>query len=426
MKTEMDQSGRAVVVVTGMGIVSCLGEGLQDNWAALTAGISGIRYITRFPTEGLATKIAGTIDIGGVSSENAVERSYDFARRAAWEALGQARLSGDFNGPMFLAAPPIEPDWGARFELGDRSGPSQTEGDVYQRFLAAMRAQPDPKFHEAVQFGSVADRLADEFGTRGLPVTLSTACASGATAIQLGVESIRQGRTDKALCIATEGSITAESLIRFNLLSALSTKNVPPEAASKPFSKDRDGFVFSEGAAVLVLESFAAARARGAPILGVVRGCADKVDPFHRTRSSPDGGPAIATIRAALEDAGLAAGQIDYVNAHGTSTPENDKMEFVAMSAVFEDRIWSVPVSANKSMIGHTITAAGAIEAVFSIQTMLSGVIPPTINYHNPDPAIPLDVVPNIARRRDVATVLSNSFGFGGQNASLVMSREVG
>jgi 3-oxoacyl-[acyl-carrier-protein] synthase II len=239
------------------------------------------------------------------------------------------------------------------------------------------------------------------------------------------MEAIRQGRAERALCVATEGSITAEALIRFNLLSALSTKNADPATASKPFSRDRDGFVFSEGAAALVLESLEAARARGARILAIASGCADKVDPFHRTRSSPDGSPAIATMKAALSDAGLGAGDIDYVNAHGTSTPENDKMEFLAMSAVFGDEINNVPVSANKSMIGHTITAAGAIEAVFSIQTMQTGIIPPTINYHSPDPAIPLDVVPNVSRRADVSTVLSNSFGFGGQNASLVLSREL-
>ncbi len=297
-------------------------------------------------------------------------------------------------------------------------------GDAYNRFLAALRERPDPVFHEAVLFGAISERLADRFGTRGLPVTLSTACASGATAIQLGVEAIRQGRAERALTVATDGSVSAEALIRFSLLSALSTQNDPPEKASKPFTKDRDGFVIAEGAATLVLESLESALARGATVLGILKGCGEKADSFHRTRSSPDGGPAIATIRAALEDAGINEDAIGYINAHGTSTPENDKMEYGAMLSVFGERLKAIPVSSNKSMIGHTLTAAGAVEAVFSLQTMLTGTLPPTINYQNPDPAIELDVVPNVKREASVSAVLSNSFGFGGQNASLVMTRE--
>jgi 3-oxoacyl-[acyl-carrier-protein] synthase II len=173
-----------------------------------------------------------------------------------------------------------------------------------------------------------------------------------------------------------------------------------------------------------VLESLEAAMARGARIHGILSGCGEKADHFHRTRSSPDGGPAIATIRAALEDAGLAAEDISYINAHGTSTPENDKMEYLSLSAVFGERMAEVPVSSNKSMIGHTLTAAGAVEAVFSLMTIATGVIPPTINYDNPDPTIPLDAVPNVKRDAAVTSVLSNSFGFGGQNACLVMSAE--
>lgn len=419
-----DHLGRPLVAVTGMGVITSLGQGLQDNWKALTSGISGIHAINRFPTEGLSTRISGTVDFMPVPAENSVERSFAFARATTEEALAQAGLSGDFNGPLFLAAPPVEPEWSDRFALADRAPPSTRSGDAYERFLAAMRERPDPVFMEAAQFGSISERLADAFGTRGLPVTLSTACASGATAIQLGVEAIRQGRTTRALTVATDGSVSAEALIRFSLLSALSTQNDPPEKASKPFSKDRDGFVIAEGAATLVLESLEAAIARGAKVLGILKGCGEKADHFHRTRSSPDGGPAIATIRAALADAGMDEGGIGYINAHGTSTPENDKMEYGAMLAVFGESLKSIPVSSNKSMIGHTLTAAGAVEAVFSLQTMLTGTLPPTINYVNPDPAIALDVVPNVKRDTQVAAVLSNSFGFGGQNASLVMARE--
>ncbi|MET0749094.1 MAG: beta-ketoacyl-ACP synthase [Rhizobium sp.] len=422
MTAYRDHLGRPIVAVTGMGIITSLGQGLSDNWNALTSGTSGIHYITRFPTDSISTRIAGTVDFIDVPVSNAVERSYAFARETTIEALAQAGISGDFNGPLFLAAPPIEPEWSARFELGDRSPPADHPGDAYERFLFAMRERNDPAFHEAASFGAISERLSDRFGTRGLPVTLSTACASGATAIQLGIEAIRQGRTDRALTVATDGSVSAEALIRFSLLSALSTQNDSPTKASKPFSKERDGFVIAEGAATLVLESLESAIARGARILGILKGAGDKADHFHRTRSSPDGAPAIATIRAALADAGVGIGDIGYINAHGTSTPENDKMEYSSMLAVFGDALAKIPVSSNKSMIGHTLTAAGAVEAVFSLQTMLSGTLPPTINYNNPDPTIDLDVVPNVKRQTQVHAVLSNSFGFGGQNASLVMA----
>jgi 3-oxoacyl-[acyl-carrier-protein] synthase II len=419
-----DHLGRPLVAVTGMGVVSSLGQGVEDNWTALTSGKSGIHPITRFPSEGLSTRICGTVDFIDIPAPNAVERSFAFARETTIEALAQAGISGDFGGPLFLAAPPIEPEWNDRFDLGDRVKPEQMTGNAYEQFLAVLREKADPAYHEAILFGSISERLADRFGTRGLPVTLSTACASGATAIQLGVEAIRQGRTDRALSVATDGSVSAESLIRFSLLSALSTNNDPPEKASRPFTKDRDGFVIAEGSATLVLESLEAAISRGARVLGIISGCGEKADDFHRTRSSPSGAPAIATIRAALEDAGLSADQIGYINAHGTSTPENDKMEYLSLSTVFGDRMPEVPVSSNKSMIGHTLTAAGAVEAVFSLLTISTGTLPPTINYDNPDPSIPLDVVPNVKRDATVTSVLSNSFGFGGQNACLVMSAE--
>lgn len=424
MTSYRDHKGRPIVAVTGMGIVSSLGRGKADNWQKLSGGVSGIHPISRFPTDGLSTKIAGTVEFVNVPLINATEISFAMAREATEEALAEAGLSGEFGGPLFLAAPPIEAEWSTRFGYADMARAIEAEGNAYERFNAVLRERADPDLHQAVLFGTISERLADKFGTRGLPVTLSTACASGATAIQLGVEAIRQGRTDRALTVATDGSVSAESLVRFSLLSALSTQNDPPEKASKPFTKDRDGFVLAEGAATLVLESLESAIARGARVLGIVAGCGEKADHFHRTRSSPDGGPAIATIREAMADAGLDASQIGYVNAHGTSTPENDKMEYLAISSVFGDQLPNVPVSSNKSMIGHTLTAAGAIEAVFSLLTIANGTLPPTINHDNPDPAIDLDVVPNIKRDKAVTSVLSNSFGFGGQNACLVMTAE--
>jgi 3-oxoacyl-[acyl-carrier-protein] synthase II len=279
-------------------------------------------------------------------------------------------------------------------------------------------------FHERCLFGSVAEHLADRFGTKGSPISVSTACASGASAIQLGVEAIRRGETEAALCIGTDGSVNPEALIRFSLLSALSTTNDPPEAAAKPFAKNRDGFVMAEGAAALVLESYESAKARGANVLGAVAGCGEMADSFHRTRSSPDGKPIIGCIGNAIADAGLTPEDIDYINPHGTGTPENDKMEYLGVASVFGERAKSIPISSNKSMIGHTLSAAGAVEAVFTLLTLDRQRLPPTINYRVPDPAIPLDVVPNLARDAKVRHALSNSFGFGGQNVSLVMSRE--
>jgi 3-oxoacyl-[acyl-carrier-protein] synthase II len=273
-------------------------------------------------------------------------------------------------------------------------------------------------------YGYVAEKIADRFGTKGAPISLTTACASGATAIQLGVEAIRRGETDAALCVGTDCSVTAEEVVRFSLLSALSSANGVPEEAAKPFSKNRDGFVIGEGAAALVLEDYDAAKARGARILAVIRGAADKNDDFHRTRSKPDGSAVIGALRQTFDDAGMHPDEIDYINAHGTGTPENDKMECFSLEAVFGERLRGVPISSNKSMIGHTLTSSGALEAVFSIQTIQSGVIPPTINYKVPDPTIQLDVVPNQAREAKVGIVLSNSFGFGGQNACLIISAE--
>ncbi|MGZ5836931.1 MAG: beta-ketoacyl synthase N-terminal-like domain-containing protein, partial [Xanthobacteraceae bacterium] len=229
---------------------------------------------------------------------------------------------------------------------------------------------------------------------------------------------------DAALCVATDGSVNQESLIRFSLLSALSTHNETPHEAARPFAKNRDGFVMAEGAGALVLENYDAAIARGARILGVIEGCGELADSFHRTRSSPDGKPVIGCIRKAIADAGLVAEDIDYINAHGTATPENDRMEAQAATAVFGERMKQLPISSNKSMIGHTLSAAGAVEAIVTLLTLENQRIPPTINYKVPDPAIPLDVVPNVARDAKIRHAISNSFGFGGQNVSLVIGRE--
>jgi 3-oxoacyl-[acyl-carrier-protein] synthase II len=423
MTVPRDKFGRPIVVVTGMGIVTSLGAGKADNWAKLTAGESGIRTVTRFAVDGLKTTMAGTVDFVTVepfSSTGLTERLADIATE---EALEQAGIGskGYFPGPLFLAVAPVEVEWPQRLEVGRAIGKPEFD---WHDMLRVSGGGKFTQFHRRFMFGSVASHLAETFGTKGSPISLSTACASGATAIQLGVEAIRRGEADAALCVATDGSVNPEALVRFSLLSALSTQNNPPQAASKPFSKNRDGFVMAEGAGALVLESYEAAVARGAPILGVVAGCGELTDSFHRTRSSPDGKPIIGCVRKTLADAGMTSEQVDYINAHGTATPENDKMEYLAISTVFGERATQIPVSSNKSMVGHTISAAGAVEAIFSLLTLEHQRIPPTINYDVPDPAIPFDVVPNKARDARVTAVMSNSFGFGGQNASLVLTRE--
>ena len=424
MARYLDQAGRPIVAVTGIGVVTSLGIGTQDNWRKLTAGESGVRTIARFATEGLKTRIAGAIDFVAAEPLSTPELSERLAVLAVEEAIAKAAIGahGNFPGPLFLAVPPIELEWPQRRALTEVSG---ANGNItYHDLMRRADAGGFEQVYERFLFGSVADGLADRFGTKGSPVSLSTACASGASAIQLGVEAIRRGEAEAALCVGTDGSINAESLIRFSLLSALSQANDPPQAAAKPFSKNRDGFVMAEGAAALVLESLEHALARGARLLGVAEGCGEMADSFHRTRSSPDGRPIIGCIRNAIADAGLTPDDIDYVNPHGTGTPENDKMEGLATSAVFGERAKTLPISSNKSMIGHTLSAAGAVEAVISLLTLDHQRIPPTINYQVPDPALPLDVVPNVARDAKVTHALSNSFGFGGQNVSLVLARE--
>lgn len=423
-KSNLDSRGRPLVAITGAGVVTSLGVGKQENWAKVVSGQSGIKPITRFATEGLKTTIAGTVDdlCGGPYS--AYELSSRMAEEAASEAIAESGIGacGSFPGPLIVATPPSELEWPHLLRLHDHRHGSDLEG--YARLLANARTGKFADMAKHVRFAAIADRLMERFGTQGEPLSVCTACASGATTIQLGMEAIRRGRTDAALCIGTDATVHPEGLVRFSLLSALSTSNDPPHKASRPFSKTRDGFVLAEGAGAVVLETYAAAKARGANVLGIVRGCGEKADSYHRTRSRPDGRAMIGALRKTLEDAAVEPHEIDYINAHGTSTPENDKMEYFSLKAVLGDHLRTTPISSNKSMVGHTLIAAGSVEAVFSLLTLRHGVLPPTINYDVPDPDIPLDVVPNVSRSAEVRTVLSNSFGFGGQNVCVVFSRE--
>lgn len=411
------------IAVTGIGMITSLGVGVAENWRRLTAGDSGIHRITRFPIDGLRTTIAGSVDFMHDEPITIPSHSYVMADRAAAEALAMAGMAGqDFPGELVLAAPPIEHDWGTRRALSARLDCG--ENSPYSPGRRVHPPTPDlVPYYEDFLNGTLAERLAEKYRVCGSPITLTTACASGATTIQLGVEAIRRGDAPAALAVATDGSISEETLIRFSLLSALSAKNEEPTKASRPFSKNRDGFVMAEGAAALVLEDPEHAKARGAAILGYVRGVGEAADTFHRTRSHPNGQAIIRSMQGAIEDAGLQAADVGYINAHGTGTPENDKMEHFGIVNVFgAEGAKKVAVSSNKSMVGHCLTAAGTVEAAFTILTLRDGILPPTINYEMPDPAIQLDVVPNQARRQKVAFALSNSFGFGGQNVSLVFA----
>jgi 3-oxoacyl-[acyl-carrier-protein] synthase II len=422
MDANLDHLGRPMVVVTGMGVLTSLGQGKAENWRKLLAGTSGIHRISRFPIAHLRTTIAGTVDFISVDEPSAPAMTEAIGAIVAQEAIAESGIGtqGDFPGPLLLAMPPVEVEWPQRL-AADAVAAGSNEPVTWMDLVHAASDGRFPHLHERFMFGSVAEHFADRFGTKGSPIATSTACASGATAIQLGVEAIRRGEAPAALVIGADASVNPESLIRFSLLSALSTRNDPPQSAARPFSRDRDGFVMAEGAGALVLESLAHAKARGATILGVVEGCGEMADSFHRTRSSPDGKPIIACIHHALEDAGLAPDTIGYVNAHGTGTPENDKMEWLSLAAVFGDRAAMLPTSSNKSMIGHTLSAAGVVEAIVTLLSLRHGILPPTINYETPDPALPLDCVPNVAREAKVAHAISNSFGFGGQNACLVL-----
>ena len=281
MTSIRDKLGRPIVVVTGSGVVTSLGAGKADNWKRLTAGESGIRAITRFPTGGLRTTVAGTVDFVPGGPFSAPELSERLAVMAIEEAIEEARIGsrGHFPGPLFLAVAPVELEWPQREALAKDSGANESVD--YDDLLRAASSGRYRHLHRRFLLGSVGEGLAARIGTEGSPISLSTACASGASAIQLGVEAIRRGEIDAALCVATDGSVNPESLIRFSLLSALSVQNNPPQAAAKPFSKNRDGFVMAEGAGALVLESYGAAAARGAKILAVLAGCGELADSFH-------------------------------------------------------------------------------------------------------------------------------------------------
>lgn len=403
------------VAVTGVGAITCLGRTAQETFAGLAEGRSGIGVMSRFATAGLKTTIAG--EVRSITAERCRVRTHIMAETALEEALSSAGLAPDQS--QLLEAPLCVGLTGWEFEWFDRR--EQQQAACGGSFLAQYRhpTNVDPTALD----GSLLSGLQRRFRIQGPATGVTTACASGASAIELGWKAIRRGQTDLAIVGASDASVAPETVIRFSLLSALSRAHDEPARASKPFSKDRDGFVMSEGAAFLILESEARARARGAEILAFVVGVGSNADAFHRTRSRPDGSGGARCVARAIESAGLTRDAIGYVNAHGTSTPENDKMETLVLKSVFGAHAPRLRVSSNKSMLGHTLAAAGAVEAVATVLTLQRGVIPPTINYQQPDEQLDLDYVPNHARCEEIEFAISNSFGFGGQNVTVVFGR---
>lgn len=399
----MSTKKMAPIAITGLGVYTSLGCGIDENWQHLQQGHSGVRLITDFSTEHLRTKIAAQVNYPG----DLMAKQRGIMASVIQQALIQSQLSAaqvKLAHAVIAAPPAIDILWPQRLRLAARN--DNTQGDL--------------SYMPYAQQADFIGFLQAKWDFAQVPYIVNTACASGASAIQLAAEQILLGKTKLAMAAGVDTTVLPENIVRFSLLSTLSTANEDPAQASKPFSRNRDGFVLGEGAAALILEDVEHAKARGAPILAYLLGAADVTDNFHRTRSNPSAEKIVACMQKALQQAGVAPNEIDYINAHGTSTPENDKMESKGIQLLFGDHCQQLLVSSNKSMIGHTLSAAGAIEAVFSVLTLQHQIVPPTINYSEPDPEILLNVVPNQACAAKMSKILSNSFGFGGQNVSLV------
>lgn len=409
------------VVVTGMGMLSALGTDVPSTWAGLIAGRSGIRTIEAFDPSRITSRIAGEVhgfDASGVLDRKDLRRTdryIQFALVAAREALDQAGFPGRMDGELAERTGVI---------MGSGLGGSNT---IFDNVLLMAERGPDrisPFFIPMGILNVGAGQVAIHFGPLGPNFATASACATGGHAIGEAWETIRRRDADVMIAGGVEAAIHEASVGGFCSMKALSTRNDDPEGASRPFDAGRDGFVIGEGAGALILEGLDHAEARGASPLAELVGYGATADASHITLPAPGGIGAVRAARRALEKAGLEPTDIDHLNAHATSTPEGDRAELEAIRTIFGDHAEKVAVTANKSMLGHTLGAAGAIEAIASIQTIRTGIVPPTINLEQPDPAAAgLDLTPLRAARRDIRTVLSNSFGFGGQNTALVFTR---
>jgi len=407
------------VVVTGMGAVSVLGTGLRPFWEGLLAGRSGIRRITQFDASSLPCQIAG--EVPDFNAEDFMERKE--ARRvprSAQMAVAAARMAvTDANLPEPLSDPERA---GVAFGTAFGGFDHADEGIQILRTRGYERVNP---FTVPTALPNMSSFLISQvFQCLGPTTTIATACATGTQVVGEGAEYIRRDAADIVIAGGTEAVIRDFAIGGFCAMRALPLNyNDHPEAASRPFDKLREGFICSEGAAVLVLEELGHALARGARIYAELAGHASSSDGFHIAAPDPEAAGPSRAMRWALADAGLQPHEIDYINAHGTSTPLNDANETRAIKNVFGEHAYKLAISSNKSMLGHAMGASGALEAIASALTIFEGWIPPTINYENPDPGCDLDYVPNQARRQEVRTVLSNSFGLGGQNACLALKR---
>jgi 3-oxoacyl-[acyl-carrier-protein] synthase II len=420
------------VVVTGMGMITPVGSDAESSWRAMCEGRGGVGPITLFDATTFATRIAAEVSGFRLADYRADAPRWLHHSRTSQFALAAATLAVAHAG---LQESPLDR---ARFGVYLGSGEGQQDFDQFvdlvhrstrdgrvdtARFTSLGMRSLHPTCEADQEPGGPAGHLAAAFGAMGPNVTCQTACAASAQAIGEASELIRRGEADVMLAGGTHSMIHPLGLTGFILLTALSTRNEDPAMASRPFDRDRDGFVLGEGGGVIVLEELEHARARGATIHGEIAGHCSTADAFRLTDSHDEGRGAIAAMRGALADARVHPADVGYINAHGTSTPSNDSTETLAIKRVFGDTAFRVPISSTKSMIGHLVSAGGVVEAIACLLAIRDGVLPPTINLENPDPACDLDYVPNRARERSVDVVLSNSFGFGGQNTALVLRR---
>ena len=409
------------VVITGMGTVSPLGNDLATTWEAIVAGKSGVGPVTKFDTTDYKTTIAAEArhfnpkDHFPAREVRRIDTFVQFAMVAAREALADAGLAdGALSNGLGERTACI---------IGSGIGGMGTMLEQHEVLLDRGPARISPFLIPMILPETASSVVAIEHGLRGPNMAVTSACATGANAIGETFRMIQYGMADLGVCGGTEAGVIDLALAGFGAMRAISVRNDEPERASRPFDRDRDGFVIGEGAGVLVLEALEHALARGATIHGEIVGYSSNDDAFHITAPDPDGAGATACMRLALESAGLDPEDIDYVNAHGTSTALNDVTETRAIKECLGEHAYSIPVSSTKSMTGHLLGAAGALEAALCIKALETGIIPPTINLENPDPECDLDYVPHVARQAKIRTALSNSFGFGGHNVSLIFQR---
>lgn len=409
---------RKRVVVTGLGCVSPVGNNVKETWEALLAGRSGAGLITAFDASAHKTKFAAEVKgfdataLFGTREARKMDRFTQFASAAAIEALEHSGLKIDDSNRDRVGV-----------VIGSGIGGITTLIEQYEVMKQRGADRVSPFLIPMMISDGAPGNLAIRTGARGPNMAIATACASGTNALGEAAEMIRRGAADAMIAGASEAAITAIAMAGMNVMTALSTRNDDHQHASRPFDKDRDGFMMGEGAGVLILESLEFAQARGANILCEFSGYGTSDDAYHISAPAENGAGAAISMRLALENSGLNGADINYINAHGTSTQLNDKSETAAIKTVFGEQAYKIPVSSTKSMTGHLLGASGALEAVISAMTILNDVLLPTINYETPDPVCDLDYVPNQPRKAVVDHVMSNSFGFGGHNATLILSR---